>query len=84
MVCTMASIKVAALVCCTLRAFFSTAMLTASDVWALAIRVAVLTMVLERAIGQKDGKKWAAAVDLQPTIRKSDRLLVVRFTKPDT
>ena len=28
-----------------------------------------------RAIGQKDGKKWAAAVDLQPTIRKSDRLL---------
>ena len=28
-----------------------------------------------RAIGQKDGKKWAAAADLQPTIRKSDRLL---------
>ena len=29
-----------------------------------------------RAIGQKDGEKWAAAADLQPTIRKSDRLLV--------
>ena len=28
-----------------------------------------------RAIGQKDGEKWAAAVDLQPTISKSDRLL---------
>ena len=28
-----------------------------------------------RAIGQKDGEKWAAAVDLQPTIPKSDRLL---------
>ena len=28
-----------------------------------------------QAIGQKDGKKWAAAVDLQPTISKSDRLL---------
>ena len=28
-----------------------------------------------RAIGQKDGKKWAAAVNLQPTIPKSDRLL---------
>ena len=33
-----------------------------------------------RAIGQKDGKKWAAAVDLQPTIRKSDRLLVACCT----
>jgi len=28
-----------------------------------------------RAIGQKDGEKWAAAVDLQPTISKTDRLL---------
>ena len=28
-----------------------------------------------RAIGQKDGEKWAAAVGSQPTIRKSDRLL---------
>ncbi len=28
-----------------------------------------------RAIGQKDGEKWAAAVDLQPAISKSDRLL---------
>ena len=27
------------------------------------------------AIGQKDGEKWTAAVDLQPTIPKSDRLL---------
>ena len=27
------------------------------------------------AMGQKDGKKWTAAVDLQPTIPKSDRLL---------
>ena len=26
-------------------------------------------------MGQKDGEKWTAAVDLQPTIRKSDRLL---------
>ena len=26
-------------------------------------------------MGQKGGEKWAAAVDLQPTIRKSDRLL---------
>ena len=24
---------------------------------------------------QKDGEKWAAAVDLQPTIPKSDKLL---------
>jgi SulP family sulfate permease len=27
------------------------------------------------AIGQKDGEKWTAAVDLQPVISKSDRLL---------
>ena len=26
-------------------------------------------------MGQKDGKKWTAAVDLQPTISKPDRLL---------
>jgi hypothetical protein len=26
-------------------------------------------------MGQKDGEKWTAAVDLQPTILKSDRLL---------
>ena len=28
-----------------------------------------------RAMGQKDGEKWTAAVDLQPTISKSDSLL---------
>ncbi len=33
------------------------------------------------AMGQKDGGKWTAAVDLQPTIPKPDRLLVVRFAK---
>ena len=27
------------------------------------------------AMGQKDGEKWTAAADLQPTISKSDRLL---------
>ena len=27
------------------------------------------------AMGQGDGEKWTAAVDLQPTIPKSDRLL---------
>ena len=27
------------------------------------------------AMGQKDGEKWTAAVDLQPTLPKSDRLL---------
>ncbi|TXD15905.1 hypothetical protein FUT63_05780 [Extensimonas vulgaris] len=27
-------------------------------------------------MGQEDGKKWAAAAHLQPTIPKSDRLLV--------
>ncbi|WP_372826332.1 hypothetical protein, partial [Polaromonas sp.] len=27
------------------------------------------------AMGQKDGEKWTAAVDLQPTIPKPDRLL---------
>ena len=27
------------------------------------------------AMGQKDGEKWTAAVDLQPAIPKSDRLL---------
>ena len=26
-------------------------------------------------MGQKDGERWTAAVDLQPTIPKSDRLL---------
>ena len=26
-------------------------------------------------MGQKDGEKWTAAVDLQPTLPKSDRLL---------
>jgi SulP family sulfate permease len=26
-------------------------------------------------MGQKDGEKWTAAVDLQPTLSKSDRLL---------
>ena len=30
------------------------------------------------AMGQKDGKKWTAAVDLQPTISKPDRLLGLR------
>ncbi len=29
------------------------------------------------AMGQEDGEKWTAAVDLQPTSPKSDRLLVV-------
>ncbi len=28
-------------------------------------------------MGQKDGKKWTAAADLQPTISKSDRLLAL-------
>ncbi len=28
-------------------------------------------------MGQKDGEKWTAAVDLQPTLPKSDRLLAV-------
>ena len=27
------------------------------------------------AMGQKDGEKWTAAVDSQPTFHKSDRLL---------
>ena len=27
------------------------------------------------AMGQKNGEKWTAAVDLQPTLPKSDRLL---------
>jgi len=36
-----------------------------------------------RAIGQKDGEKWAAAVDLQPTIPKSDRLLAVRSQREE-
>ena len=27
------------------------------------------------AMGQKDGEKWTAAVDLQPTIPKPDKLL---------
>ena len=30
-------------------------------------------------MGQKDGEKWTAAVDLQPTIPKSDRLLKWRL-----
>jgi|GEM_PF-22555 len=30
------------------------------------------------AMGQKDGEKWTAAVDLQPTTPKSDRLLATR------
>jgi len=29
-------------------------------------------------MGQKDGEKWTAAADLQPTISKSDRLLGYR------
>ena len=29
-------------------------------------------------MGQKDGEKWTAAVDLQPTTPKSDRLLLQR------
>ena len=33
------------------------------------------------AMGQKDGEKWTAAVDLQPTIPKSDRLLALPATK---
>jgi hypothetical protein len=35
-------------------------------------------------MGQKDGKKWTAAADLQPTISKSDRLLahIKRRAKP--
>ena len=33
------------------------------------------------AMGQKDGKKWTAVVDLQPTIPKSDRLLGRSGTK---
>jgi len=28
-------------------------------------------------MGQKSGEKWTAAVDLQPTIPKSDRLLAL-------
>ena len=31
-------------------------------------------------MGQKDGKKWTAAVDLQPTLPKSDRLLGVKVS----
>jgi len=30
-------------------------------------------------MGQKDGEKWAAAVDLQPAIPKPDRLLGAAF-----
>ena len=33
------------------------------------------------AMGQKDGEKWTAAVDLQPTSPKSDRLLGDDFTE---
>jgi SulP family sulfate permease len=32
-------------------------------------------------MGQKDGKKWTAAADLQPTISKSDSLLALSETK---
>ena len=35
-----------------------------------------------RAMGQKGGEKWTAAVDLQPTISKSDRLLDRTPRKP--
>jgi SulP family sulfate permease len=28
-------------------------------------------------MGQKDGEKWTAGADLQPTISKSDRLLAL-------
>ena len=31
------------------------------------------------AMGQKDGEKWTAAVDSQPTLPKSDRLLGIRL-----
>jgi len=31
-------------------------------------------------MGQEDGKKWAAAAHSQPTIPKSDRLLVTAGT----
>ncbi|WP_372826389.1 response regulator [Polaromonas sp.] len=34
------------------------------------------------AMGQKDGEKWTAAVDLQPTIPKSDRLLAAEALVP--
>jgi hypothetical protein len=30
-------------------------------------------------MGQKDGEKWGAAADLQPTTPKSDRLLEPNF-----
>ncbi|MEY4563711.1 MAG: hypothetical protein RLZZ618_2988, partial [Pseudomonadota bacterium] len=33
------------------------------------------------AMGQKDGEKWTAAVDLQPTLSKSDRLLDASLDK---
>ena len=32
------------------------------------------------AMGQKDGEKWTAAVDFQPTLPKSDRLLETRLS----
>ena len=32
------------------------------------------------AMGQKDGEKWTAAVDLQPTLPKSDSLLVTEIS----
>ena len=31
------------------------------------------------AMGQKDGEKWIAAADLQPTFPKSDRLLDIAY-----
>jgi hypothetical protein len=33
-------------------------------------------------MGQKDGEKWTAAVDLQPTLSKSDRLLGLSVSFP--
>ena len=33
-------------------------------------------------MGQKDGRKWTAAVDSQPTIAKSDRLLAIMVAAP--
>jgi hypothetical protein len=30
-------------------------------------------------MGQKDGEKWTAAVDLPPTLSKSDRLLETKM-----
>ena len=35
------------------------------------------------AMDQKDGEKWTAAVDFQPTIPKPDRLLITRHHHAD-